>query len=209
MSKLNTIKTMLQKILSTFNQVSTDGGLLVWDSDNNLPEAGEAVWALSESGERIPVEDKDYVTSEGVTIKVENGIVAAIALPSVETPENNESGIEDNEPEPEQPREESETPDETEQPEEPEQEPETENPEEAEPEPEQTEPERNLEEEVARLERENGELRERIKELEDRIKELESEPAAKSAAEEFKEVTKITSTGNRQLDNLARIMNAK
>ena len=72
-----------------------------------------------------------------------------------------------------------------------------------------SQPERNLEEEVARLERENGELRERIAELENRIKELENESAGKPAEEEFKEIAKITKTGNKQLDNLARIINSK
>ena len=59
------------------------------------------------------------------------------------------------------------------------------------------------------MERENGELRERIAELENRIKELENESAGKPAEEEFKEVSKITKTGNKQLDNLARIINSK
>lgn len=211
MSKLDKIKTMLQNILVSFNQVSTTKGILVWDDGESLPKAGDNVWVLDTENERIPTEDGDYVLQDGTVIQVQNGVVVAIVLPSAEEPVE-ETPVEEPENKPEEepvnePEEPVEEPSE-EQPEEPEQ-PEITEPEQEIEEPEQTEPERNLEEEVARLERENGELRERIAELEDRIKELENEPAAKSAQEEFKEVAKIAKTGNKQLDNLARIMNAK
>lgn len=204
MSKLNKIKTMLQSILvETFNQLATESGIIVWASDGNLPIIEEQVWGLAEDGSRVELEDKDYVTEDGTVISVVNGVVVGIVAPSTEPsnepePENNEPETPANEetPEPEQPTEE---PDNQENPE----------PESNEPEQEEPEPERNLEEEVARLERENGELKERIAELENRIKELESESAGKPAEEEFKEVTKISKTGNKQLDNLSRIMNSK
>ena len=209
MSKLNKIKSLLQDLLvEKFNQVSTDGGILAWASDNTLPLAEEQVWGLAEDGSRIPLEDKDYVLNDGTVISVENNTVRAIVVPEI--PDNNapeETPTNEETPEPEQPIEEpveeqpSEEPDNQENPE-----PESN---EGEAEPEQTEPERNLEEEVARLERENGELMARIAELEARIKELENESAGKSAEEEFKEITKVTKTGNKQLDNLSRIINAK
>lgn len=60
----------------------------------------------------------------------------------------------------------------------------------------------NLEAEVARLEQENGELKERIKELEEK-------PAASSAEEEFEKANTIKPTGNKRLDKLSRILQAK
>lgn len=222
MSKLNKIKTLLQNILmETFSQVTTDSGILAWTSDGNLPQIEEQVWGLGEDGSRIPLEDKDYVLVDGTVISVANGVVTAINTPDAEVetepeaPENNEQNPENEEPaqDPIDERVDDEigtdTPEDREEPEtqpEPNEEP---APDESEAEPEQTEPERNLEEEVARLERENGELRERIAELEARIKELENESAGTPAEEEFKEIIKISKTGNKQLDNLSRIINAK
>lgn len=198
MSKLNKIKTMLQSILvETFNQVSTDSGVIVWASDGNLPLIEEQVWGLAEDGSRVELADKDYVTEDGTVISVVNSVVVGIVAPSTEP--SNEAEPENNEPETPANEEPAAEPESEEQP--------TEEPE-TQPEPNE-EPERNLEEEVARLERENGELRERIVELEARIKELENESARKPAEEEFKEIAKITKTGNKQLDNLARIINSK
>ena len=216
MGKLDKIKVMLQNILISFNQVSTDKGILVWDGGESLPEVKDNVWVLDVEGNRIPTEDGDYVLEDGTTIQVQNGVVVAISLPSAEPEEPVEAPVEEvpveepeESPKGEEPEEQPQEEEPTEEVPEPEQESPSEESPESNDEPEETEPERNLEEEVARLERENGELRERIAELENRIKELESEPAAMSAQEEFKEVTKITKTGNRQLDNLARIINAK
>ena len=214
MSKLNKIKELLQKVLvETFGQISTDSGVLAWASDGNLPLIEEQVWGIAEDGSRIELVDKDYVTEDGTVITVENSVVKAIAVSDAKPEDNQpeETPANEEQPESEQPSEEptieeqpTEEPDNQEDPE-----PESNEPEQEESEPEQTEPERNLEEEVARLERENGELRERIAELENRIKELENESAGKPAEEEFKEVTKISKTGNKQLDNLARIINSK
>ena len=217
MSKLNKIKSMLQSILvETFNQVSTDSGVIVWASDGNLPLIEEQVWGLAEDGSRVELADKDYVTEDGTVISVVNSVVVGIVAPSTEPsnevepePENNEPETPANEEPAAEPESEEQPTEEPETQPEPNEEPESNEPEQEESEPEQTEPERNLEEEVARLERENGELRERIVELEARIKELESESAGKPAEEEFKEIAKITKTGNKQLDNLARIINSK
>ena len=59
----------------------------------------------------------------------------------------------------------------------------------------------NLEAEVARLEEENGELKEQIKEL-------ENKPAAEPAADEYERISKTSSTGDKRLDRLNRILNA-
>ena len=210
MSKLNKIKAMLQNILISFNQVSTDKGILVWDGGESLPEAKDNVWVLDVEGNSRPTEDGDYVLEDGTIIQVQNGVVVAITLPSAEPEEPVEA--------PETPEEEPIVePEEPKSEEEPEEQPQEEEPTEEIPEPEQESPsEESPESEPTDEPDETEELRNRISELEaenerlrERIKELESVPAAMSAQEEFKEVTKITKTGNRQLDNLARIMNAK
>ena len=209
MGKLDKIKVMLQNILVSFNQVSTSKGVLNWDGQENLPKAGDNVWLIDSEGTRIPTEDTDYVLEDGTVIQIQNGVVVAIVLPSAEPVEPEAPETPEEEPivEPEEPKSEEEPEEQpqeeepTEEIPEPEQEPTSEESPESEPtdEPDETEELRNR---ISELEAENERLRERIKEL-------ESEPAAKSATEEFKEVTKITKTGNRQLDNLARIMNAK
>lgn len=197
--KLERIKIMLQNMLASFKQVSTDKGLITWDGDNELPEVGQAVYGLDEEGNEVALENGEYTLEDGTIIVVEDGKVTEIRTASGdETAE--------------------ETPEET-----PEDTPEDSgNSGNSEPAPNNggandggddlgdlsaDEPESdeeriaNLEAEIARLERENGELRERIKEL-------EAKPAAEPAEEEFKRVNKVEKTGNRKLDNLIRIVNA-
>lgn len=60
----------------------------------------------------------------------------------------------------------------------------------------------DLEAKLAQFESENAELK-------TKVEELSKEPAAVTAEEEFNKANKISKTGNKQLDNLARIINAK
>ena len=100
MSKLNKIKTMLQSILvETFNQVSTDSGVIVWASEGNLPLIEEQVWGLAEDGSRVELADKDYVTEDGTVISVVNSVVVGITAPSTEPSNEAEPEPENNEPE--------------------------------------------------------------------------------------------------------------
>jgi hypothetical protein len=190
--KLGKLKIALQRMLAeTFAQVSTSRGILAWDGEAEMPEVGDAVYSFDEDGNQISVEDGDYTLEDGTVIVVEDGKVKEIR-----------EGENDNTPAEEAPAEEApadETPAEDV--------PDVVEGEEEEPaaeeEPVDDRDERiaNLEAEIARLEEENGALRERIKEL-------EGKPAAEPAEEEFKRVNKIESTGNKKLDNLARILNA-
>lgn len=192
--KLGKLKIALQKMLAeTFAQVSTSRGILAWDGEAEMPEVGDAVYSFDEEGNQISVEDGDYTLDNGTVIVVEDGRVKEIRegendntpaeeTPAEETPAEGEGGEGDTTPEVVEGEEEEPA---------------------AEEEPVDDRDERiaNLEAEIARLEEENGALRERIKELEEK-------PAAEPAEEEFKRVNKIESTGNKKLDNLARILNA-
>jgi cell division protein FtsB len=189
--KLNKIRTMLQKVLAQFGAISTDKGLLAYESDGELPEVGEIVAIVDEEGNESKPEDGEYGLEDGTVIVVAEGKVSEIRIPEkpVEEPAQEEPvEAEDEEPEAE------ETPAE---------------------EPAQSEPSvsvdevealkeriKNLEAEIARLEEENGELKERIAEL-------EKEPAAEPASETFEKVITVEKTGNKKLDRLNSILNAK
>lgn len=194
--KLERIKLMLQSMLASFKQVSTDKGLITWDGDNELPEVGQNVYGLDEEGNEVSLEDGSYTLEDGTVIVVEDGKVKEVTKGNNEevetpeeipenTPEDSGNGADEAAPSNGGAHDEDDNLGDL-----------------SADEPESDE-ERiaNLEAEIARLERENGELRERIKEL-------EAKPAAEPAEEEFKRVNKIEKTGNKKLDNLARILNA-
>lgn len=200
-TKLNKIKLALQKLIAeSFAQVSTTKGIIAWDSDTELPAVDDVVYALDEEGNQIVAEDGEYGLDDGTVI-----VVSEAKVTEIREPEKGE----------EEPVEEPSTPEAEETTEEPVEEPQNE---EEEPKNEETEEpaaeetvEEQIDERDARIAELEGAVAERdarIAELEARIKELEEKPAAESATEEFKSVNKIESTGNRKLDNLARIMNA-
>lgn len=183
--KLTKIKTLLQKALMAFSRLSTDKGLISFESDGELPEVGEAIMIVDEEGNETPAEDGEYTLEDNTVIVVAEGKVSEIREPEKEADAPAEEPVEA-EDEPEEAAEE--TP--------------------AEEEPASVsevdalkERIRNLEAEVARLETENGELRERIAEL-------EKEPAAEPATEEFEKQTKVEKTGNKKLDRLSAILGA-
>lgn len=185
MSKLNAIRTLLQKALQAFERISTDKALIEFDGDEL--EVGMAVHGVDEEGNPFNLEDGEYKTEDGTIYVVADGKVAEIREP---------------EPEAEAPAEEpaAEEPQETE--EAAEEEPQNEEEPEAEPEADPRDQRiADLEQEVARLEEENGALKERIAEL-------EGKSAAEPATEEFEKVNKVEKTGNKRLDNLNRILNA-
>lgn len=180
MSKLDKIRVMLQNIIATFARISTDNGLLSYDGDEL--EAGMDVNIVDEEGNETPAPDGLYHTDEGTEIEIADGKVVAIREPEA-MPEAEPA----TEPEPEN----------------------VEN-EEAEPEADpRDERIANLEGEIARLEEELGAARERIAELERENEELKNKPAAEPASQEFEKANAPVKTGNRRLDNLTRIINAK
>ena len=77
MSKLSKFKAALARALAEFGSVTTDGGILVWDGDDDL-KAGDAVFIEDAEGNRNPAEDKDYKTDDGKIIRVVDGKVSEI-----------------------------------------------------------------------------------------------------------------------------------
>lgn len=185
MSKLEKIRTALQNILAQFARISTDKALIEYDGDEL--EVGMAVHGIDEEGNSYELENGEYAIEEGTIYVIEDGKVAEIREVEKQEPETEEPA---QEPAPEAPQENVETAEET---------PQAEEEPEADPRDEKI---ANLEAEVARLEEENGALKERIAEL-------EGKSAAEPATEEFEKVNKVEKTGNKRLDNLNRILNAK
>lgn len=178
MSKLNSIKALLQKVLATFAQVSTDRGLLSYSSEGELPEIGEEIMIVDEEGNENKPEDGEYTTEAGVVIVIKDGKVEEIREPEAE-PVAEPAAEPEAEPEAEPVVAEEEPV--------------------AEPEPDEKDAKiAELEAKIAELEAENEELKKKLE-----------EPASEPATEEFKKTVVTTSTGNKKLDNLCRILNAK
>lgn len=77
MSKLSRFKETLAKMLQEFGNVTTDRGVLSWDSDDDL-KAGDAVYVEDSEGNRTPAEDGDYKTTDNKVIVVVDGKVSEI-----------------------------------------------------------------------------------------------------------------------------------
>lgn len=93
MSRLTKIKQVLMQMLESFNEVSTDKGIMAFDSDNELPVEGEQVWMVDDKGERFEAETGDYLTADGTVIKVDASKVVSVTVKetmSEETPEEPE-----------------------------------------------------------------------------------------------------------------------
>lgn len=168
MSKLSKIKETLRTLLLECGEVSTSGGIIIWDTDEEL-KIGDTVHSIDENGNDIQVEDGTYTTEDKKQIIVKDGRVEDIVDVDAE--------VSSDEPAAEEPQENAD--------EEPaaEETPESEEP--------STDEEPSLDERDALIE----ELRARIAELEaenqqlrDRIAELEKEPNAPSAEEAFEQI---------------------
>ena len=78
MSRKQKLKEMLAKLVGeAFAQITTDKGILRWDSEEDL-KVGDDVFYITEEGEDVKPEDGDYITEDGKTIKVEDGKVVEI-----------------------------------------------------------------------------------------------------------------------------------
>lgn len=206
--KMKEIKAALESlIMQTFASVSTDKGILSWDGDEELPEVGARVYSLDEEGNEISVEDGEYRIEGDMVIVVEDGKVVEIRDEKVDAPE------EPAEAPAEEPAEEPADAPAEEPVGEPDGEPIEGAAEEPKDEPAAEEPsEEQVDEKDARIAELEGIIAERdarIAELEARVAELEAKPAAEPAEEEFKRVNKIEVTGDKKLDTLSRIVNAK
>lgn len=143
-----------------FGRKATDKGELLWEGEDDL-KAGDPVFVESEGG-LTPAPDGDYITEDGKTIRVAEGIVAEIL--------DNEAEVA----------------------------PEGENEEMA-----------ALKAENEALKQANASFQEQIANLQAEMEKLRRTPQGKPAHEEFKSSAEFGKTGNKGLDNLARILTAK
>lgn len=181
--KVEKLKTMLKRMLVEMARVSTDKGLLSYESEGELPEVGESIYLVDEEGNEEVAPNGEYRTEGDMVIVIEDGKVADIrdekpvAEPEEEVvAEENLEDVEIVEPaEPEPVNEEVET---------------------------IPEPETNpLEERIAALEA-------RLAAAEARLAALEAEPAVDSAEETFKKVNSLKKTGNEKMDRLNTILSS-
>lgn len=181
--KVEKLKTMLKKMLVEMARVSTDKGLLSYESEGELPEVGESIYLVDEEGNEEVAPNGEYRTEGDMVIVIEDGKVAEIrdekpvAEPEEEVAvEENLEDVEIIEP--------------------------------AEPEPVNEEVESVPEPEANPFEERIAALEARLAAIEARLAALEAEPAVDSAEETFKKVNNLKKTGNEKLDRLNTILSS-
>ena len=180
--KVEKLKSALKKLLVEMAKVSTDKGLLSYESEKELPEVGENIYLVDQEGNEEVAADGEYRTDEKMLIVVKDGKVEEIraeeekpAEEPVEMPVDEKlEVVEPVEPAPVDEKINS-----------------------------IPEPEKNpLEEKITALEA-------RLAAIEARLAALEAEPAVDSAEETFKKVNSFKKTGDEKLDRLNAILTAK
>lgn len=185
--KVEKLKTMLKKMLVEFARVSTDKGLLSYESEGELPEIGENIYIVDEEGNEEVAENGEYRTEADDVIVVEDGKVAEIrkANDEVVVEEPVEEVVEELEDveviEPVEPEPVDEVID--------------------------VIPEDEPKEEDA-LEARLAAIEARLTAIEERLAALEAEPVVDSAEETFKKVNNLKKTGNERMDRLNKILGA-
>lgn len=180
--KVEKLKSALKKLLVEMAKVSTDKGLLSYESEKELPEVGENIYLVDQEGNEEVAADGEYRTDDKMVIVVKDGKVEEIraeeekpAEEPVEMPVDEKlEVVEPVEPAPVDEKIDS-----------------------------IPEPEKNpLEEKITALEA-------RLAAIEARLAALEAEPAVDSAEETFKKVNSFKKTGDEKLDRLNAILTAK
>ena len=180
--KVEKLKSALKKLLVEMAKVSTDKGLLSYESEKELPEVGENIYLVDQEGNEEVAADGEYRTDDKMVIVVKDGKVEEIraeeekpAEEPVEMPVDEKlEVVEPVEPAPVDEKIDS-----------------------------IPEPEKNpLEEKITALEA-------RLAAIEARLAALEAEPAVDSAEETFKKVNSFKKTGDEKLDRLNPILTAK
>ena len=180
--KVEKLKSALKKLLVEMAKVSTDKGLLSYESEKQLPEVGENIYLVDQEGKEEVAADGEYRTDEKMVIVVKDGKVEEIRAEEekpveepVEMPVDEKlEVVEPVEPAPVDEKINS-----------------------------IPEPEKNpLEEKITALEA-------RLAAIEARLAALEAEPAVPSAEETFKRVNSFKKTGDEKLDRLNAILTAK
>ena len=197
MSKLARFKEALSKIMMECGNVTTDKGILYWESEDDL-KAGDEVFVEDTEGNRTAAADGDYTTEDSKVVVVVDGKVAEIKDAEAEVaPE-------------EKPAEEAEVEAAEETP--AEEQPAEEEPKEGDTESRLADLEKIVEAiceylGIIKLEKQEK-LPEQMEAIKREIAELKAQPMAKPAHEEVVASAQTQETGNKRLDRLARIMKA-
>ena len=184
---MSKIKDALKRLLMEFNTLSTDKAELYWEEDTELM-VGYKVFVEDESGNKVPAMDGEYISDEN-KIKVAGGTVTEIEKREIDDMPVNVP---------------AEVP--VEKKEETMEEPVVEEP--AKEEPATEEPKDDNTEKVAELEKKVADLEAKIAELEAKLAEIATTPAAQPVMDEFENVKKTTSTGDKKLDKRIAIAQA-
>lgn len=180
--KVEKLKSALKKLLVEMAKVSTDKGLLSYESEKELPEVGENIYLVDQEGNEEVAADGEYRTDEKMVIVVKDGKVEEIRAEEEKTTEEPVEKTVDEKLEVVEPVEPIPVDEEINS---------------------ITEPEKNpLEEKITALEA-------RLAAIEARLAALEVEPVVDSAEETFKKVNSFKKTGDEKLDRLNAILTAK
>lgn len=185
---MSKIKDALKRLLMEFNTLSTDKAELYWEEDTELM-VGYKVFVEDESGNKVPAMDGEYISDEN-KIKVAGGVVTEIEkkeiddVPAEVPAEKKEDVME--EPAKEEPA--------VEEP--------------AKEEPATEEPKDDNTEKVTELEKKVADLEAKIAELETKLAEIATAPAAEPVVDEFENIKKRGTTGDKKLDKRIAIAQA-
>ena len=185
-NNMSKLKDMIKKLLLEFNSLSTNIAELYWEEDTELM-VGYKVFVEDESGNKVPAMDGEYISDEN-KIKVAGGTVTEIEKREVDDmPVNVPTQKKDTMEEPAV--------------EEPKKEP-------AKEEPAKEEPKNDNTDKTAELEKRIADLESKIAELETKLVEIATAPAAKPVMDEFENIKKIETTGDKKLDKRIAIARA-
>ena len=187
---MSKIKDALKRLLMEFNTLSTDKAELYWEEDTELM-VGYKVFVEDESGNKVPAMDGEYISDEN-KIKVAGGVVTEIEkkeiddvpaeVPTEVPAEKKEDVME--EPAVEEPAKEEPA----EQPAE--------------------QPKDDNTEKVAELEKKVADLETKLADLEAKLAEIATAPAAQPVIDEFENIKKRGTTGDKKLDKRIAIAQA-
>ena len=187
-NNMSKLKDMIKKLLLEFNSLSTNIAELYWEEDTELM-VGYKVFVEDESGNKVPAMDGEYISDEN-KIKVAGGVVTEIEkkeiddVPAEVPAEKKEDVME--EPAKEEPAKE----------------------EPAKEEPTTEEPKDDNTEKVAELEKKVADLETKLADLEAKLAEIATAPAAEPVVDEFENIKKRGTTGDKKLDKRIAIAQA-
>ena len=182
-NNMSKIKDALKRLLMEFNSLSTNIAELYWEEDTELM-VGYKVFVEDESGNKVPAMDGEYISDEN-KIKVAGGVVTEIEKKEVDDmpvnvpAEKKEDTME--EPAVEEPAKE---------------------------EPATEQPKDDNTEKVAELEKKVADLETKLADLEAKLAEIATAPAAAPVVDEFENIKKRGTTGDKKLDKRIAIAQA-